>query len=535
MNDHRPSRVGVRHLVVLAVVVAVALGVRLVGIRHGLPFAYNPDEELHFVPPAVRAAEGDLDPGYFENPSGFTYVVAVVLRAAFPGQDLPALLADDPGAVFLVARVVSAVLGALTVVAVHAVGRRVLDPAAGLWAAALLAVAYLPVFYGHQALNDAATLLPVVLATGACVSLHRRGRWRDALAAGALVGLAAGTKYLAAPMALVVALAVALRVVAGRQPVGPALARLGGAAVACLAGVLVLNPYIALAASRFWSEFRGQTGQASSAKLGQDGSAWLDYPVSLLWGLGLVPVVLAAAGFVLLLRRDRGTAVLLVCFPVVLYVSMAVQGRWFGRWLLPAYPALVLLAAVAARELAAVVARRVPAPVATGVVGLLVLAQPLVDVARSDVLLTRTDTRQVALDALLAQVPPDSRLVVEPALPRSWLATLRDARLEVRPVPRPHQAYEARLEPGLLDTYRSEGWCWVVVSGQQRERGLAAGLPGALAYYRDLEAEGDTVVTSSPYADGDRPPFSFDFSFNYYPPAHHRPGPVMEVHRLHDC
>jgi hypothetical protein len=30
-------------------------------------------------------------------------------------------------------------------------------------------------------------------------------------------------------------------------------------------------------------------------------------------------------------------------------------------------------------------------------------------------------------------------------------------------------------------------------------------------------------------------PFSFDFSFNYYPLQYDRPGPEIDVYRLRDC
>ena len=47
----------------------------------------------------------------------------------------------------------------------------------------------------------------------------------------------------------------------------------------------------------------------------------------------------------LLLRRDPVRALVLLCLPVALFAYLALQSRYFGRWLLPAYPALALLAA----------------------------------------------------------------------------------------------------------------------------------------------------------------------------------------------
>ena len=50
----------------------------------------------------------------------------------------------------------------------------------------------------------------------------------------------------------------------------------------------------------------------------------------------------------LALRRDWRKALLLVAFPVCFYLYMGAQGRFFGRWLLPIYPALCVLAGYAA-------------------------------------------------------------------------------------------------------------------------------------------------------------------------------------------
>src|ERR1700677_2994941 len=53
-----------------------ALGLRLWGLRQGLPYAYNTDEADHFVPRAVAMfAQHTLNPHYFANPPAFTYLL----------------------------------------------------------------------------------------------------------------------------------------------------------------------------------------------------------------------------------------------------------------------------------------------------------------------------------------------------------------------------------------------------------------------------------------------------------------------------
>jgi hypothetical protein len=533
--DRRPDRIRL----LLAIVLALSFLARLVAIRHGLPHAYNVDEELHYVPQATRAADGDWYSGYFENPSGFTDLVAVVYRVVFWGQDVSMLLVDDPAAVFTVARVVCALLGTATVAMVYVAGRDFFDRRVGLWAAAFFGFAFLPVFYSHQALNDVPTLLPLTVALVACRAVHERGSWTDLLLAGAAVGVAAATKYLAAPMALVIALAVLLSVAQKRTRPVAGLVRLGGAAVACVVGLLVLNPFIVVEFGKFWANFSGQSAQAATTKLGQTGSAWVGYPMTLLWGLGVVPLTLAAVGLVLLWRRDRGRALLLISFPVILYVGMSMQGRYFGRWMLPAYPVLAVLAgygAMRTAEAAQAWTPRLRQHTALALVATVALAQPVVDVVRSDLLLTRTDTRTTALARILDEVPTGDKLVVEPAVPASYRRELRDAGLELYSVSRPFQSYELTLRPALVEHYRSEGFCWVMVNGHQHDRGIAAGLSGAEAYYRELAAESELVFRTSPFAPGGTPTrFSYDFSFNYYPPAHRRPGPVIELRHLRGC
>jgi hypothetical protein len=95
--------------------------------------------------------------------------------------------------------------------------------------------------------------------------------------------------------------------------------------------------------------------------------------------------------------------------------------------------------------------------------------------------------------------------------------------------------YERTLVPGLIDEYKEQNFCWVIVGSTQRGRAEAdpEEVPGALAYYRKLERESRLAYEASPYAAGKGPvEFNFDWSFDYYPRDYHRPGPVMTVYRL---
>jgi hypothetical protein len=88
----------------------------------------------------------------------------------------------------------------------------------------------------------------------------------------------------------------------------------------------------------------------------------------------------------------------------------------------------------------------------------------------------------------------------------------------------------------VIDDYRLYGYCLVMTVNTVRERALETGDPDARAYYERLGRESRVVAEFSPYDDAADPvPFSFDLSYNSYPPEYERPGPTVQIHRLDDC
>jgi hypothetical protein len=527
----------------LAGLLLAALGLRLWSIRYGLPWVYNRDEEFHFVPVAVRMFGGSFNPHYFENPPALTYLFYAVFRLRFHSGGFRHAFAADPKAAYELARVVVALIGTASVGFVYWAGARWFDRRTGLLAAALIAFGFLPAFYGKFALNDAVTLAPVAIALALIALAWERGRTWEWAAAGAAVGVATAVKYTAGAMLLPLGIALLLRWLDGgeRRVLGllkPALL----AGVAFGLAFFVLNPFAVFDFSTFRHQVAGQSATAGgSAKLGQsDTPGWLYYLWTLTWGLGWVPALAAFGGGVLLVRENWRRGLVLVIFPVFMFLFLGTQARHFGRWYMPAYPAIVLLAAYGAMRAADWIGRgRRWAAWAVPVVAVLMLAQGLAATMRVDSVLARSDTRELARSWIIRNVPEKTGLVVEPFVPEGWLAKPNragDERYRLYPIKPPFQAYEKKLEPALIDTYRSEGYCWVVVASHQKQRGLNARIPGAIGYYERLNRESDRTQLFDPWRSGaDRPGFNFDMSFDYYPTAFVRPGPFIEVHHLRSC
>ena len=121
-----------------------ALALRLWGIHHGLPYAFNVDEGAHFVPRAIGMFGHSLNPQYFVNPPAFTYLLHFAFWARWGSTEaVGGAFAADPSTAFTIARVLAALLGVAAVGLLAWAGARLFDRRVGLVAAALLAVAFL--------------------------------------------------------------------------------------------------------------------------------------------------------------------------------------------------------------------------------------------------------------------------------------------------------------------------------------------------------------------------------------------------------
>jgi hypothetical protein len=537
-----------------ALILLAAAGLRVWSLNHGLPYAYNLDERAHFVPHAVTMTGGDLNPGYFINPPLLTYLVAGWLSIVHLGG-VEQWFADDPGAVLLAARALSVVFGVAAVAATYAAGREWFGRRAGLLAAAILAVAFLPVFYSRLALNDGPGMLPCALALWASAIVLRTGSRRALLAGGACVGLAASFKY--SDGVIVVAL-VAAALLSPELSLRRAVSGLAQAGAVALAVVIVTNPYLFADWGTFTNDLDRQRKFASGAPLlGQpERDGWRYFVKSSSWALGVAPALLAFVGGVaLLIRGRRREAVVLGSVIVLYWLYMGSQNRFYARWMLPLYPALAILAAYACTLLT----RRWLFAAAC----VLVLVPTAIPTIRNALVLGREDTRTQTRAWLVENVPAGTKVVFEPIAPTEWYgvtpgggpkadgrrqwsrwtrsraliaelgAKYRGARYEGN-----FQNYERTLMPELVDVYRREGVCWVVTGSTQygRARAEAYRVPMAIAYYRELRREADVAFHASPVREGERlPRYQFDRSFNYIDDAYHRPGPEMIVYRLRNC
>jgi hypothetical protein len=549
------------------VLLLVTLGLRLWGIKQGLPYSYNVDEATHFVPRAIAFFSHDYNPQYFLNPPAYSYLLHLVFELWFgSGDAVSRAYTVNPTEVFVIARVVAAMLGTISVWLTYLAGERLFGRAVALLGASIFGVAFLPIFYSHLALNDVPTLAPVALSLYGAAGVLRRGWRRDYVICGVAIGLAAATKYTGGVTVVCLLAAASCDGAGGAALV--ALRRTALALLAALAAFVLANPFSVLDFSAFQAGISTQAslaGGAEPVKLGTtaaSGSAY--YLWTFTWGLGWAPSLAAVGGAILLLVRRRiTTALVLLPAPIAFIIFMGDQQRFFGRWLMPIFPIVALLAAYGTAELVRwlVRTRGVPAVAAWTVAAVVMLGQGLAAVIHNDAVLGRPDTRNLARHWMEAHVPAGAKVVIEPVVEDNWATdvgrslpyTSSGARWQRYPTwetnldangnPLPageHRyvtvdQYERTLRPALLTQYAQDGYCWVVIGSLQAGRSFAQPkvAPSALAYYAELANQAKLVYHVSPYGSNRHAvPFSFDWSIDYYPAQYARPGPEISVYRL---
>jgi 4-amino-4-deoxy-L-arabinose transferase-like glycosyltransferase len=552
--------------VAVGLLLIATLALRVWGVKSGLPYAYNTDEYDHFVPKAIALFGHGWNPNYFANPPGFTYLLYVVYAVWFGGgAALQHTFASNPTEVWEVGRITSGVLGTLAVWLLYLAGARFFDRRTALLAAGVEAVAFLPVFYGHLALNDVPTLAPLTLSLWGTAGVLRHGRRRDYVIAGVGLGLACATKYTGGIVLLPLLVAALIHLADPKRRLD-AIAGLLLVGLTSLGAFLIANPYALLSYAQFHNGIAHQQDVTDdpSGKLGlTHGSGITYYLWSVTWGLGWAPGIASIFGAVISWKRERKAFLVLVPVVVIFFIFMGTQGRYFGRWLMPILPMLCLLGAYAALQIADWLGARLrglrPTLIAVAVVAL--CAQGLVHSVHSDLINSRQDTRNLARAWLLTHVTPCQRLAVEPVVPTSWTMpakgvsgcsdptsyyskftalrthTNADGTLSVNGgAPIYIEQYETTLEPALINLYVQKGYCYVVTGETQEGRAQVdpGPVPNALPYYAALAKRGTLVYEASPYGQGDKPVrFNFDWTFDYYPLSYSRPGPDIRIYHLH--
>jgi len=237
---------------------------------------------------------------------------------------------------------------------------------------------------------------------------------------------------------------------------------------------------------------------------------------------GLVLTLTAARASRLLDLRSAPAALVVASLPIVLIGVLGAERLYFARFLLPAIPALLVMAALALDRLF-----NVYRPV--GVLAALIVVLPTAaDALRFDALLTNVDTRTLAHQWIDRTLPGGAIIAVDSAPLGPTLSSEQGHQLLV--------ANDWSLFDLSPADYRARGVGYVVVSSFTSEARAIDPTREArrLAFVSAISAESTLVAQFRPYVGEVEPPFIYD---QIYGPFNNldrlqRPGPTINVFQL---
>lgn len=333
--------------VLLAAILGLGLGVRLLGIRMGLPFHHHWDEGWIVDSAADMLRHGNDVPRSYQHGEPLmrlTELTFLALRGLRPPFDLTT--EDAQVTLFLIARVLSAAITSSGVVAIYATARlsepsRPRAARVALASALMYGVAWEFVLHSRYGMADACVvgLIAWILASSAAYAATRNLVW--AAASIILVGVAGAFK-LPGSLTLVMPIATLLAVRPPSSRGGRLLYRLLlVAAVPIVLGEYVFfNPHVIDRAGDAARDIVGRMkqthdGGASAVYLRQPG---LPHLASALWAiathflhrtvvLSLVMTAVTLKGLVFALKQKRTMVAVALLYAVALVLSVALPNR----------------------------------------------------------------------------------------------------------------------------------------------------------------------------------------------------------------
>jgi len=383
-------------------ILGLAFALRFVGIWYGLPSLYNSDEPTIVSQALSFGTRKSLEPTFLQYPTlyfyflffiyGIYFGIGFVLGIFNSILDFGASFFLDPGGLFLVGRFLSVVLGTFSVWVIFRLGQRFFSTNVALISSLILAVSFIHVSRSHWILIEAGLGLMCAWALYLILKYYEKPTIKANVFAGLVCGLAISTKYNAGFILIPLLLS---SIFIYKKNVQKLFKNLCLSVVTLVSGFLLGSPYWIFSFSSFFdSTFKYTFSHVTHGVVGHITDMPFVWPfwelVSNDWTLGFLLI----AGFIYVLFTKEKKQILLVSFalPTFLYV-----GSWSSadvHYLIPIFPALVLLAAVFLNDILRSIRNRNLKILFV----ILLFGLPFAKILYYDFVLTQKDTRAFAED-----------------------------------------------------------------------------------------------------------------------------------------
>lgn len=344
-------------LVCFTLILIAGVLFRFYGLTIGFPFEYHVDESFVINKTFEMYKLGILRPPAFDYPSLIFYLL---LGGAHVIALFKELTLFD---LYVFGRTVSAIFASATLLVVFLIGRRFEGTATGLVAAALYACTVTALREAHYYTTDSVNTFFIALAIYFILRVAMNERARNYLYAGVCLGLATGSKYNGAFLALPYCFAHFARRYSERPSSETRRSRInallpsavsswfiGGAALS-LAVFFLTTPYALITRAEFLKDLN-KMSRALSHKIVEANHHyigtvpyWYYIENLLFWAMGPALEIAGLLGVAYALWRHRRQDIVIALWVVIYFV---VVGGWLNkavRYTLPMLPFLAVFAA----------------------------------------------------------------------------------------------------------------------------------------------------------------------------------------------
>jgi len=331
----------------ILILLGVALGLRCYRIHYGLPALYDPDEVIPVTSAGSMLAHLSLNPHWFGHPaSTLIYLLCLIYGLGYGVGHWLGYFPDpayfrawydwDPSFFYLSGRLLCACIGAVSILPLYFIGKKLWGKSAGLIAAFGLALCPEHLSLSRELRCDVLLTLLILAIAVVCIQLATLRRWQEYALAGFLAGLATATKY---PGIIAMVMIFVAHGNPFRQQARSGM-KLGIAGLSCLIGIFVGSPFLLPEFRSAWAEL-GPEGW--SPHLGMVGAGWSS---NLWWylsgsverSLGGLGSLIALFGGLSLFRSPIAGTKILVIFPLVFLGALSLLPLHWERWALPVLP-----------------------------------------------------------------------------------------------------------------------------------------------------------------------------------------------------
>lgn len=422
---------------IIIFILAVGFVVRVTGLNFGLPFLYHVDE-ARFADISLNYFTGDFNPHFFHVPSLHTYLVAGLWGIYYFIGKLFGNFSDissfmeffrtDPTSFILIARSLSVLLSLGTILLLFILGKKMYNTRVGLTAALFLIFSHVHNKISHYSVPDVPMVFFLVLTFYFIWKIYREGKPSSYLLAGLSAGLATSMKYGGQLLYIPLILSHFFYGLKNKKSLKSLIFSwpLLISGVVFLAAFLAGSPFALLDFQKFWNDFRWQSQHLfTEGHYGSSTSypAWLFY---LFFGfrenIGPISQLLIPLGLILFLLRPSKKEIILLSYPLLLFVLVGTWKAKAVRYILPLTPFLILFSAWTLDAVSQKIEKflvihskkiSILSKAIFPVLLIFCLVHPLYKTIRFDYSLTQKDTRTLAKEWIENNIPINSKIALE--------------------------------------------------------------------------------------------------------------------------